>query len=489
MKRIIPIIAILLMITTIAIGQTYRPGWVHAGVFPPAGKAERDINNRDTLHNSTIHGLAVAPDGKVWIQNYYAYGRDSIFVNNYRFKTGSAGVPDSIGSRYVTVRKIYVYNPDGTPASFSPILTAKGFGTKIDTIGGEAIASTTGPLHYWTGNSGAGLRTDKDGNILVSSWSYLYRLNYRTGAGMGKLDAGIQSGTQKTIVSVGVDKDGNIFSNPVIPPGPIKIFDKDFNFISNAVDSGRGYSRAIEVSADGNDIFYCPYDKSAIYQYHSDNGILGPYAKCDTILKGMVTESIGWSPKTKYLWAAGGSFNNKPNGWWDKSVVQRWSPNVWYAYDPATKTIKDSLTWVFGIANNANERPRGIAFSPTGDTVYVGVFGAAGAPGVRRYIYSPTAVYVEKEEGVIPTGYALSQNYPNPFNPSTQIRFTIAQTGMTSLKVYDVMGREMTTLVQQELNPGSYTVTLDAKNLSSGTYIYVLTSGNTRLTNKMVLVK
>jgi hypothetical protein len=60
---------------------------------------------------------------------------------------------------------------------------------------------------------------------------------------------------------------------------------------------------------------------------------------------------------------------------------------------------------------------------------------------------------------------------------------------MTSLKVYDVMGREMKTLVHQELNPGSYTVALDAKDLASGTYIYVLTSGNTRLTNKMVLVK
>jgi hypothetical protein len=490
MKRIIPIIILLLVVSVVALGQTYRPGWVHAGVFPPPGKAERNVDNKDTLHISTIHGLAVSPDGRVWIQNYYAYARDSILVNNYRFKTGVVGgAPDSLGSRYVTVRKIYAYNPDGTPAPFSPILTAKGFGTKTDTIGGEAIASTTGPLHYWTGNSGAGLRTDHQGNILVSSWSYLYRLNYRTGAGMGKLDAGIQSGTQKTIVSVGVDKDGNIFSNPVIPPGPVKIFDKDFNFISNAVDSGRGYSRAIAVSADGNDVYYCPYDKSAIFLYHSDNGILGPYAKVDTIMKGIVTESIGWSPKTKYLWVAGGSYNNKPNGWWDKSVPQGWSPNVWYAYDPVSKTIKDSLAWVMGIAANVNERPRGIAFSPTGDTVYVGVFGGGTAPGVRRYIYSPTAVYVEKEEGVIPTGYALSQNYPNPFNPSTQIRFTIAQTGMTSLKVYDVMGREMKTLVHQELNPGSYTVALDAKDLASGTYIYVLTSGNTRLTNKMVLVK
>lgn len=485
MKRVIPVIALLLVVATVAFTQTYRPGWAHAGVFPPPGKAEKDVGNKDTLHSSTIHGLAVSPDGRVWIQNYYAYGRDSILVNNYRFKSN----PDSLGSRYVIVRKLYAYNPDGTPAPFSPILTAKGFGTKIDTMGGEAAASATGPLDYWTANSGVGLRADIDGNILAGYWSYLYRINYKTGAGMGKVNAGLQSGAGKNIVSVGVDKDGNIFSNPVVPPGPIKIYDKDFNFIGNAVDSARGYSRSLEVSKDGNDVYYMPYDKSAIYLYHSDNGILGPYAKCDTILKGIVSESVTWHPKTGHLWFSGGSYTNKPNGWWDKSVPQRWSPNVWYAYDPVSKTIKDSLTWVFGIPNNANERPRAIAFTPTGDTVYVGVFGATGAPGVRRYIYSPTAVYIEREEGSIPTGYALSQNYPNPFNPSTQIRFTIGQAGMTTLRVFDMMGREVTTLVNQALNPGAYSVTLDAKDLSSGTYVYVLTSGSARLANKMVLVK
>jgi hypothetical protein len=144
--------------------------------------------------------------------------------------------------------------------------------------------------------------------------------------------------------------------------------------------------------------------------------------------------------------------------------------------------------WEFGISKNPNERPRAIAFTPTGDTVYVGVFGGGTDPGVRRYIYSQTGVYVEKEAGM-PTGYTLSQNYPNPFNPSTQIRFTLTQTGATSLKVYDVMGREVSTLVNETLAPGAYSVQFDAKGLSSGTYLYVLTSGSVRLTNKMVLVK
>jgi hypothetical protein len=491
MKRITLIVVVLLLaLTTAAVGQTYKAGWVNKGIFPPAGKAEKDIVSgrlKDTLHTSSIHGLAVSPDGRVWIQNYYAYGRDTILVNNYRFKTGVPPAVDSLGSRYVTVRKLYAYNPDGTPAPFSPILTAKGFGTKTDTMGGESVASATGPFWYWTGNSGAGMRTDPDGNILVNYWSYVYRLNYRTGVGIGKVDIGIQSLVQKTGVSVGVDNDGNIFSTAVIPPKPIKIFDKNFNFISNAVDTALGYSRTIMASTDGNDVFYCPYDKRAVYKYHSDNGVLGPYVIADTMFKGMAVESINLQPKKGYLWASGGSYTDMPTKWWDQSKVM-WSPNVWYGYDLVSKTIKDSIVWEFGVAKNPNERPRAIAFSPTGDTAYVGVFAGSDAPGVRRYIYSLTAVNVETEVGV-PTGYALSQNYPNPFNPSTQISFSLTKNGATTLKVYDLMGREVAMLVNETLAPGNYSVKFDAKSLSSGTYLYVLTSGGTRLTNKMLLLK
>jgi len=248
------------------------------------------------------------------------------------------------------------------------------------------------------------------------------------------------------------------------------------------------YSRTVMVSPDGNDVYYCGYSANAVYKYHSDNGVLGPYVLADTMFKGMAVESISWQPKTGYLWVSGGSYNNPPIKWWDQPAVM-WTPNVWYAYDPVSKTIKDSLAWEFAIAKNANERPRAIAFSPTGDTVYLGVFGGGTAPGVRRYIYSQTAVNVEREDGGIPTGYTLSQNYPNPFNPSTTIRFTITQTAQTTLKVYDVMGREVATLVNETLTAGAYTTKFDGANLPSGTYIYVLTSGGHRLTNKMVLLK
>ena len=81
------------------------------------------------------------------------------------------------------------------------------------------------------------------------------------------------------------------------------------------------------------------------------------------------------------------------------------------------------------------------------------------------------------------------QNYPNPFNPTTEIRFSITEGGKTTLIVYDMLGRAVRGLVNGNLSPGTYTATFNASDLSTGMYIYVLTSGDARLTKKMVLTK
>lgn len=85
--------------------------------------------------------------------------------------------------------------------------------------------------------------------------------------------------------------------------------------------------------------------------------------------------------------------------------------------------------------------------------------------------------------------YTLSQNYPNPFNPSTKIDFNLPEAGMVSLKVYDILGNEVATLVNREMNIGSYSVDFNASDLSSGIYFYTLRAGNNVLTNKMTLLK
>jgi hypothetical protein len=89
----------------------------------------------------------------------------------------------------------------------------------------------------------------------------------------------------------------------------------------------------------------------------------------------------------------------------------------------------------------------------------------------------------------LPNGYALEQNYPNPFNPTTNINYSLQNAGHVTLKVYDMTGREIATLVNGRMNAGAHTVTFNASNLSSGVYIYALEANGVRLTNRMTLIK
>jgi hypothetical protein len=89
----------------------------------------------------------------------------------------------------------------------------------------------------------------------------------------------------------------------------------------------------------------------------------------------------------------------------------------------------------------------------------------------------------------IPDRSALEQNYPNPFNPSTRIEFQLAAPGFVSLKVYDVLGKEVKTLVNEERNAGSYEATFDATGLASGTYFYRLKAGGFTQSKKLLLLR
>ncbi|MEO8512726.1 MAG: T9SS type A sorting domain-containing protein, partial [Ignavibacteria bacterium] len=100
-----------------------------------------------------------------------------------------------------------------------------------------------------------------------------------------------------------------------------------------------------------------------------------------------------------------------------------------------------------------------------------------------------TTVGIQSNSNEIPEVYSLSQNYPNPFNPVTNIKFSIPTGGMVKLTIFDITGREVTSLVNQNLNAGSYTADFDASQLSSGIYFYTLSSGSFTETKKMMLVK
>jgi hypothetical protein len=93
------------------------------------------------------------------------------------------------------------------------------------------------------------------------------------------------------------------------------------------------------------------------------------------------------------------------------------------------------------------------------------------------------------EGNINPTEFSLSQNYPNPFNPSTKISFTIPQVSKVTIKVFDVLGNEIETLVNEEKPAGTYEITWSAANLPSGIYFYQLKAGSFVETKKMILLK
>lgn len=96
---------------------------------------------------------------------------------------------------------------------------------------------------------------------------------------------------------------------------------------------------------------------------------------------------------------------------------------------------------------------------------------------------------VKEIENTVPTSFTLDQNYPNPFNPTTNIKFEIPKSSFVTLKVYDMLGQEVATLVNEQLNAGSFVADFSAANLASGSYIYRLTTNSFVQTRKMVLMK
>jgi hypothetical protein len=96
---------------------------------------------------------------------------------------------------------------------------------------------------------------------------------------------------------------------------------------------------------------------------------------------------------------------------------------------------------------------------------------------------------VKHLEDIRPAQFGLEQNYPNPFNPSTTVKFSIPENGFVTLKIYDVMGREVSTVVEQQLSTGSYETTFAAGSLASGMYLCRLTAGGKVETRRMILMK
>jgi hypothetical protein len=115
------------------------------------------------------------------------------------------------------------------------------------------------------------------------------------------------------------------------------------------------------------------------------------------------------------------------------------------------------------------------------------VTGLGNPTGIALY-YNAVAAALEQRDTPVTSAY-LHQNYPNPFNPATTIAFQLVDLGYTTLKIYNVLGGEVTTLLSRSLPPGLHSYRFNAGDLASGVYYYELITKNTRMVKKMLLLR
>jgi hypothetical protein len=173
----------------------------------------------------------------------------------------------------------------------------------------------------------------------------------------------------------------------------------------------------------------------------------------------------------------------------------RYSPDNGATWGP--KTQLTNLPGQFGVLHDC----RYSSISPTNanneahillqaDSIAASnVNGAAASWSKAYYIKITPVIGINTISTQVPDGFSLSQNYPNPFNPTTKIKFAVPTAGLVTLKMYDVLGKEVSVLVNKQMSAGTFEYEFNALGLTSGVYFYRLESGNFVDTKKLVLVK
>ena len=147
------------------------------------------------------------------------------------------------------------------------------------------------------------------------------------------------------------------------------------------------------------------------------------------------------------------------------------------------RTTDGGDNWVSQSSGTTNHLS-GVSFTDANNGTVIGQYGT-----ILRTTNGGASFVEEDQIGDIPIAFSLSDNFPDPFNPSTKIRYSIPQTSIVVIKVFDILGNEIETLINEQKSIGTYELTWTAVNLPSGIYFYQLIAGSYIETKKMVLMK
>jgi len=252
------------------------------------------------------------------------------------------------------------------------------------------------------------------------------------------------------------------------------------------------------IMGDANSGIYRTTNGGANWSFKYQTDTLG--RGYDYVNSSFINENTGYFLGTTYNTGILIKTTNKGIDW---NIVRTFTTNMGGVFALTSSTVYVTGYWNYIMCStNSGTTWSNQIFSSTPRLIYSVCFlnnNTGFACGVDGNVYRTTngGVRVENISTETPSKYSLSQNYPNPFNPITKIRFDIANgfpvktsgNDKVVLKVYDIMGREVQTLVNERLQPGTYEATFDGSMLNSGVYFYKLTTDGFTETKKMLMIK
>ncbi|HOJ18982.1 MAG TPA: T9SS type A sorting domain-containing protein [Ignavibacteriaceae bacterium] len=215
--------------------------------------------------------------------------------------------------------------------------------------------------------------------------------------------------------------------------------------------------------------------ESSFYEYDLGGNLI-------TLLnKVMVNDSLTNNLKYTYSYDEGHNIRTRMSEHWNTTV---WWPDWWdnYNYDEYGNAVV-GYSFIFkGTVWEPGDIPMKMNYNNMNNSIEY-------SAQLITIEYTPYTFTELEQMEFHPGNYFLSQNYPNPFNPSTLITYQLPKTSLVTLKVYDILGKEIITLVAEEQTEGSHSVNFNAQNLSTGVYFYQLKAGDFVSTKKLVLIK